>query len=125
MICVMWTYAPQTLYSGKYNVSTLTKRSGNISIIAGRDDVTIDSTRVIFIIPMGTLEWYKRYFIVSRYNSYPTTIDISVKIVSTEKLVMTTKRKKLSSPYTDMANTLFSYHLDCTIHTKKPVAFVA
>ena len=54
MICALWTYAPQTLYPGKYNVSTLTKRPGNISAIAGRDDVIVDSTRVIFTIPMDT-----------------------------------------------------------------------
>ena len=53
-------------------------------------------------------------------------MEVSVKIVSIAKLMMTTERNNFSLPYaTDMASTFFVYHLDCTTHTTKPVAHVA
>ena len=53
-------------------------------------------------------------------------MEVSVKIVFIEKLMLTRKRNTFSLPYaTDMASTFSMYHPDCTTHTTKPVAHVA
>ena len=52
-------------------------------------------------------------------------MEVSVKIVSIAKLMMTTKRTNFSLTYaTDMASTFSVYHLDCTTHMTQPVAHV-
>ena len=64
-MCLVDICTTNSIFREIYNVSTLTKRSGNISIIARRGDVIIDSTRVILTIPMGSRVLSKMLYCVS------------------------------------------------------------